>query len=715
MPPDNPGTLTTRTLLRASCFLLLLFCATPVLLPYTTHAVSNLGLSGYWSLNDGTGTVAGDFSGRGMQGTLNGNTAWTNGKRGKALSFDGSGDYVIKNNFSFSDGGGGVTTATISAWFRASSNQTNKYIVSIPNDSGGDNGFDIGLNGVNTIRSWLHTTGGENDGLSATVTYADNTWHHLVATYNGTTQYLYFDGVEVASDPAAGEITAGANEINIGRFGTFGGEFTGQVDEVRIHSRALSATEVAELYREGAVLNKPPNNLGLVGYWSFNEGTSTIATDFSGNGNHGVLTGSGLAWTNGKRGKGLFFSGAENEYVRAGLSSNPTQFTMAGWVKLDVTDTLGSVVMTTYPNGAVMLRLNSPPAADDGLVGIYWNGSTYRFVKANGVFLAGTGWHHVAYVADPANSRQEIFIDGVSRGTANASDAINYVGDDQVQFGAECCNPALTFQGSMDEMRMYNRALTAGEVAALARSGAVKINASAADLDDGSSLESGLVGHWTLDGRDTQPTITDVSGNGNHGFYLNRATSSAKVIGKLGQALDFSGTIDQFVLIPASSAALDVETTFTISAWVKSRAENDNRGIFARGDSGASDRWYFYLESGALVLGSHNDSNFTFAIENSPTSHVGEWVHLVGVMNSTLSGSDRIRLYRNGVELTDKTFQWTNGFDSTNVFTDFGAAFGGSGGFEFNGAVDDLRIYNRALTADEVRQLYKLGTVIIRP
>jgi hypothetical protein len=58
-------------------------------------------------------------------------------------------------------------------------------------------------------------------------------------------------------------------------------------------------------------LLKPPNNLGLVGYWSFNEGTSTVATDFSGNGNHGAFTDSPV-WTNGKRGKALDFDGSND-------------------------------------------------------------------------------------------------------------------------------------------------------------------------------------------------------------------------------------------------------------------------------------------------------------------------------------------------------------------------------------------------------------------
>ena len=57
------------------------------------------------------------------------------------------------------------------------------------------------------------------------------------------------------------------------------------------------------------IIGKPPTNLGLVGYWSMNEGTGTMAGDGSGNGNRGTLT-NGPTWVDGKRGKALNFDGS---------------------------------------------------------------------------------------------------------------------------------------------------------------------------------------------------------------------------------------------------------------------------------------------------------------------------------------------------------------------------------------------------------------------
>ena len=67
-----------------------------------------------------------------------------------------------------------------------------------------------------------------------------------------------------------------------------------------------------------AAISKPPSNLGLVGYWSFNEGKGVTSTDYSGNGNKGTLIGmQGNPWVNGKLGKALSFDGSD-DYVNAG-------------------------------------------------------------------------------------------------------------------------------------------------------------------------------------------------------------------------------------------------------------------------------------------------------------------------------------------------------------------------------------------------------------
>src|SRR3989344_2545886 len=104
---------------------IMLVCALfPVAAPAAvlTKPPTSLGLVGYWPMNENTGTIAGDASGNGNSGTLtsmDATTDWVDGKRGKALDFDGGDDFVsIPNALNFS-------TMSVSAWVNADQNSVN--------------------------------------------------------------------------------------------------------------------------------------------------------------------------------------------------------------------------------------------------------------------------------------------------------------------------------------------------------------------------------------------------------------------------------------------------------------------------------------------------------------------------------------------------------------------------------------------------------------
>src|SRR3989338_9509033 len=83
------------------------------------------------------------------------------------------------------------------------------------------------------------------------------------------------------------------------------------------------------------IIGKPPSNLGLVGYWSFNEGIGPYAGDSSGNRNQGTLT-NGPTWVDGKRGKALSFDGS-NDYVNVASSTSlniTNAITISGWINV---------------------------------------------------------------------------------------------------------------------------------------------------------------------------------------------------------------------------------------------------------------------------------------------------------------------------------------------------------------------------------------------
>lgn len=418
-------------------------------------------------------------------------------------------------------------------------------------------------------------------------------------------------------------------------------------------------------------LAKPSNNLGLVGYWSFNEGTSTVATDFSGNGHHGTLSGAtSPAWVSGKRATALDFDGSSS-YVAVGDVG--TVRSVSFWVYADDVTTRKIMNM----NGTAQIEL-------DGSSQVTATGFTSPTVYVNGSSASSvldTGWHFVTVTTGSGVSASTVDIGRVASGY---------------------------FDGRIDEVRVYNRVLSADEIDALYRSGSIRFTSSSVELQKGSSLANGLVGHWTFDGLDTQTTITDRSGQGNHGYFYGGATSSAKTIGKLGQALTFNGTSNY--VNAGNTASLSVSGNITVALWAKWTASGDYFVALSKNDSGNNRNGYAFWTDAVL------DQQMVFQIANGTGNREvfsggapndGRWHHFVGTWDGTT-----MRMYMDGVEGDNAPY--TNTLVSSEYPLHIGRNAPPTGAEYFPGSLDDVRVYNRALSATEVKQLYNLGKATVR-
>jgi hypothetical protein len=204
------------------------------------------GLGAAWPLfaSAGAATRLWDYAG-GFHAAINGAT-WVATDRGNALSLNGSSNYCLNSAFTLLNG---AAAGSLAVWFRSGVGQAGKYMLAAPLLSSGSNGFDLGVFTSAAVRSFLTTTNTGTD-LRVTVNWPDSQWHLLVATYDGSRHLLYVDGALGTSATASGTIRANSNELNIGRFGSFGGYFNGVIDEPRVYLRALSAAEVYDLYRD---------------------------------------------------------------------------------------------------------------------------------------------------------------------------------------------------------------------------------------------------------------------------------------------------------------------------------------------------------------------------------------------------------------------------------------------------------------------------------
>lgn len=202
------------------------------------------------------------------------------------------------------------------------------------------------------------------------------------------------------------------------------------------------------------------SNAALVGLWKFDEGSGNKAYDSAGS-NHGTIY--GASWTVGKFGTALYFDGYY-DYVRIPDCDSldiTGDLTVAAWIKTSQEDPYGIIysnVLEIHPHDGYSLRLNSWPEEISGGIRFFLQGSSAcSNTKVN------TGiWKHVAVTL--SGTTATIYIDGVfdNSGTVNVP-KVNDV--DQV-IGASY-TPYYFFHGLIDDVRVYNHALSADEVQAL--------------------------------------------------------------------------------------------------------------------------------------------------------------------------------------------------------------------------------------------------------
>ena len=428
----------------------------------------------HWKLDDGTGPTAVDSVG-GHDGTLVSTSAWVTGTIDGGLDFDGVNDYVDAGTFDVAGSG-----LTMMGWFNANTlGDNDPRIVS---KSSGPDAVDV-IWQFSTESPWDETNRYLRMRIRAggtVTTFADTAtnvtlgeWHLGVATYDNATgdMRLYLDGALIANTTHAvgGPIDAGPTvPVAIGANGTAERFFDGILDDVRVYNRALSATEIAELYAAAT---------GPLAHWKLDDGTGPTALD-SESSHDGTLT-NGPAWVAGQLGDALDFDGAD-DYVD--LTSD---------AELDDVFVGGATVMAWIEPagwggngyGRIFDKSSSPSATGDGWAirlntdngglnfGQGFSGGRGWWRFAEGAINLGT-WQHVAVAYDANSTANDpiVYLNGspiaVTRvdspsGSVRSDAAIN------LRLGAHATGTNQTFDGKIDDARIYDRLLSAAEVAEL--------------------------------------------------------------------------------------------------------------------------------------------------------------------------------------------------------------------------------------------------------
>jgi hypothetical protein len=418
----------------------------------------------------------------------------------------------------------------------------------------------------------------------------------------------------------------------IGAWGT-AGYLKGTLDDVKIFNRALSASEISDLV-------SAPANINQIAYWGFDEGTGTVASD-AWNSNQGTIN--GAAWTTDSvSGEALYFNGT-NSSVDIGAADLTGPWTAAMWVKRQD---------SSVGNSILMGGINSTLALEQ------WNNTNkVGFTKKS---VADYAFNYTA----PVDIWVHLTFVGSSSGTSL------YVNGDLLENKAVVIDCPMGkigawgtqgyLKGTLDEVKIFNRALSASEISDLATAPA-SIN---------------QIAYWGFD--EGTGTIASDAWSSKQGT-INGASWTTDSVS--GEALYFNGTNSTVDI-----GAADITGPWTAAMWVKRQDSSVGNSILMGGSNSslALEQWNNTNKVGFTKKGVA-DYKFNY------TAPVDTWVHLTFVGSG--SGTS---LYVNGVLLESNAAVIDCPMGKIGAW--------GTVGY-LKGTLDDVKIFNQALTQSEIIEL----------
>jgi len=704
-------------------------------------------LAAWYKFDRGEGTVAIDWTRKGNDGVLVGDTKWIEeGRAARALEFDGAGDYVeiprvVKDDW------------TIMLWLRTDDPaQTFGTLGRVRNgaglidgDAGGQtNNFAMSLNRNKVVVNCMATLQGDGNALASNVDISDTNWHHAAWTRTAATgdMALFIDGVlDISGQQDKWKGTKDAQDfIWIGglQYANNQNYFKGQLDEVKFFTRVLTAGDIATEMRPdkrqplspkpvpGSIVKREDPVLLA---WEAGEGAAT----------HNVYLGAQ------RESMPLVSPAQAAAQYDAGVLQPGTWYWRIGEVQADGAEVKGEIwsfVVTEYVVVDGFEDYNDWPPHE-----IY---TTWK----DGFDNAANG-SQVGYLSPP--SVETTFVHGGAQsmpllysntGTATYSEATRTFAtpQDWTKYGMQTLS--LWFRGTAGNTgQLYvkingSKVLYDGSASDLAVAGWQTWNIDLAAL--GLNLQSVTSLAIGIDGNNAGGTLliddirlyprprgfvtpvdpgtaalqarypfdgntNDSSGHARHGTAQGAA---GFVAGKVGQAIRFGGLSDYVTIAGYKGILADangVQQPFTVTAWVKTIDAGD-RTIVSWGTNSDMLRVDFRLFEGRLRA-EHGAGN----VQGDTTLNDDNWHHvaLTVTRGATLSHPD--------VQL------WLDGKDNTRVSTDpdsfsIRAGVDMAIGYRataaaryFLGAIDDVCLYDQALSADEIAWLAGLTQPFTKP
>ncbi|MFA6458305.1 MAG: LamG-like jellyroll fold domain-containing protein [Patescibacteria group bacterium] len=692
-------------------------------------------MDGDWT--DSAGTNTGTAAG--------GATFTTSGKIASAGSFDGSGDYISipdAADFDF-----GANNFSISWWENRTNNilgasaMAREGVISYP-------AFLLGYSsgGANLLIYMHSVTNWDVASAKSLGSVTLNTWNYFTVKREGSNFTAYKNGVQTDAWSSALALSASANPLEIANYAAYK-NFNGSIDEVKIFNRALTATEIAAEYARGtSTVNAYLDSISLTegtsylhvrpqtgsGVWGTEriftvKYDKTAPTGGSVTHSDSVQTSTTIAvtvstGTDATSGMSTTDSDYTLRYRSAVLTAGTCAAFSGDWLDSGATETAAATTYSVTAPTGYCYQFQYTVKDVLGNSTTYTSANTTKIASHTLTYTAGAGGSVTGTspqtVADGASGTAVTAVpdtgyyfvgwsDGVT--TAARTDA-SVVVDISVS-ATFAPNPDIVAidAGASSSDRTSLTSDTWFGAAAIGSDDLASFSwtdpASASDdnfyyalnstvsnaLDGFDSLSTGLVSWWKMDN-----TWADSAGT-------NTGTASGATFttsGKIGSAGSFDG-LNDYVTVPDSDVLSP--SIITLSTWVKINSAGINDII--AGKSG--EYWLSYsfaatnCTANRFGFATYNGSAWVCA-SGTTTPVVGQWYHLLAIHNGT-----NTYFYIDGV-LQATVAQGAR--PNTTYLFDIGSYSPDASTYAFNGSIDEVKIFNRALTAAEIAAEYARGT-----